>query len=294
MHRHPRPPFPDGCGLVLLSGGSSRRLGRDKATAHVGGERLLDRLLAQVPPAVPTVLVGPVVEGLPPGVEVVREDPPGSGPLAGIAVGVARLEGPLVGVLAADMPFAVPLLAAALTRLAAAHGEHGIGDGDPVPGVEPPEAVVPVDAEGHPQVLCAAYRRAALRTALDACAPLAGRPVRALLGHLAVMEWPSSAADLVDVDTEERLRLARARAAAEGIGMEQWIAALSRALGVEGSCDVDVILDVARDAAHAVARPAAPVTTYLLGLAVAAGSDPAEAAARISALARDWPGRDDA
>lgn len=276
MHRHPPASWPAGCGLVVLSGGASRRLGRDKATTHVGGQRLLDRLLAQVPAAVPVVVVGPAVDGLPRAVDVTREDPPGCGPLAAIAAGVARLEGPLVGVLAADMPFAVPLVADALSRLAA----------DP-----DSDAVVPVDAEGHPQLLCAAYRGAALRRALDACTPLVGRPVRALLGRLRVMEWPASSDDLVDVDTGERLRLARSRAAGEGIGMQEWIAAVSTALGVEGACDVDVILDVARDAAHAVARPAAPVTTYLLGLAVAHGSDPAEAAERISVLARDWPGR---
>ncbi|MDI1289630.1 MAG: DUF6457 domain-containing protein, partial [bacterium] len=49
------------------------------------------------------------------------------------------------------------------------------------------------------------------------------------------------------------------------------------------------ILDVARDAAHAVERPAAPVTTYLMGFAVAKGMTADEAAERISTLARDWP-----
>lgn len=45
------------------------------------------------------------------------------------------------------------------------------------------------------------------------------------------------------------------------------------------------ILDLARDAAHHVARPAAPVTTYLLGLAVGRGTDANAAAGRLSALA---------
>ncbi|TQN30956.1 hypothetical protein FHX37_0845 [Haloactinospora alba] len=49
--------------------------------------------------------------------------------------------------------------------------------------------------------------------------------------------------------------------------------------------DVDRVLDLARDAAHSVARPAAPLTTYLLGIAVGRGADPAEAAAALSALA---------
>ncbi|MBB6170703.1 hypothetical protein HNR23_000763 [Nocardiopsis mwathae] len=57
-------------------------------------------------------------------------------------------------------------------------------------------------------------------------------------------------------------------------------------LGEEiGKGDVDRILDLARDAAHSVARPAAPLTTYLLGIAVGRGADPEEAAAALSRLA---------
>jgi hypothetical protein len=53
--------------------------------------------------------------------------------------------------------------------------------------------------------------------------------------------------------------------------------------------NVDVILDAARVAAHIVQRPAAPVTTFLLGLAVAGGMDVNEAAAKIQDLAATWP-----
>ena len=49
--------------------------------------------------------------------------------------------------------------------------------------------------------------------------------------------------------------------------------------------DVDRILDLSRDAAHSVARPAAPLTTYLLGVAVGQGADPGEAAAVLGRLA---------
>ncbi|GAA1768030.1 MULTISPECIES: DUF6457 domain-containing protein [Streptomonospora] len=54
-----------------------------------------------------------------------------------------------------------------------------------------------------------------------------------------------------------------------------------------GKSDVDRILDLAKDAAHSVARPAAPLTTYLLGIAVGRGADPADAAAAVAALARE-------
>jgi Domain of unknown function (DUF6457) len=72
--------------------------------------------------------------------------------------------------------------------------------------------------------------------------------------------------------------------------LDEWIAVASRDLGLEPS-DVrtQLVLDLARDVAHQVARPAAPVTAYLLGLAVGRGADPAEAAARLTALALRSP-----
>ncbi len=51
----------------------------------------------------------------------------------------------------------------------------------------------------------------------------------------------------------------------------------------------DLVLDLARDVAHGVMRPAAPLTAYLLGMAVGRGADPAQAAATITALAESWP-----
>lgn len=71
--------------------------------------------------------------------------------------------------------------------------------------------------------------------------------------------------------------------------MNTWINAVSADLDLPADVNVDVILDVARVAAHSVERPAAPVTTFLLGLAVAGGMDVSEAAARIQALAETWP-----
>jgi hypothetical protein len=70
--------------------------------------------------------------------------------------------------------------------------------------------------------------------------------------------------------------------------MDEWTAAVQRELGLDLPVDVDLILDVARVAAHSVARPAAPVTTFLLGVAAAGGADVAEAARRIEALAEGW------
>lgn len=49
--------------------------------------------------------------------------------------------------------------------------------------------------------------------------------------------------------------------------------------------DIDRILALARDAAHSVARPAAPLTTFLLGIAVGRGADMVETADRLQRLA---------
>ncbi|GAA0981575.1 MULTISPECIES: DUF6457 domain-containing protein [Nocardiopsidaceae] len=70
----------------------------------------------------------------------------------------------------------------------------------------------------------------------------------------------------------------------------EWAEAVRRELeltGTEplGKEDVDRVLDLAKDAAHSVARPAAPLTTYLLGIAVGRGADPVRAAEVLSRLA---------
>ena len=70
--------------------------------------------------------------------------------------------------------------------------------------------------------------------------------------------------------------------------MDEWIAAACLELGISPPLSTPEILDLARDAAHNVERPAAPITTFLLGYAVAQGADLAEAAARLSRLATGW------
>ncbi len=51
------------------------------------------------------------------------------------------------------------------------------------------------------------------------------------------------------------------------MSLTSWAQQLSDALGLELEVDVDPLLDLARDAAHQVERPAAPVTTFLVGYA---------------------------
>ena len=57
--------------------------------------------------------------------------------------------------------------------------------------------------------------------------------------------------------------------------------------------DVRALLDVARDAAHRVDRPAAPLTTFLVGYAAGLAGGGADQVARSTAaaqrLAAGWP-----
>ena len=274
---------------IVLAGGRSTRLGQDKVQATVDERRLIDHVLAALPADVDVVVVGPDPEGTARPYVLTREAQPGAGPVAAIAAGLAGATTPLVAILAADMPFAGTLLPDLIRQL-----DHAADDID---------AVIPVDQDGREQPLAAAYRADALARALATLGAPEGRSVRDLRAGLTALLRPIEAAStLLDVDTADDLAearrsvplsedvdLATGNQDEKGGSMDEWVAAVSAALGVDQAIDLDTILDVARDAAHAVARPAAPVTTFLLGCAVAAGADPAEAAAKIAALAQGWP-----
>jgi Domain of unknown function (DUF6457) len=74
--------------------------------------------------------------------------------------------------------------------------------------------------------------------------------------------------------------------------LDRWIGRVRDALDLTATHpdEQKVVLDLARDVAHGVLRPAAPVSAYLLGLAVGRGADPVQAAAIISDLAERWAG----
>ncbi|AXB42099.1 DUF6457 domain-containing protein [Amycolatopsis albispora] len=72
--------------------------------------------------------------------------------------------------------------------------------------------------------------------------------------------------------------------------LSDWIAAVCAELGLDAQdCERAVVLKVARESASAVARPAAPITAFLLGVAVGRGVPAAEAVARVHRLADGWP-----
>lgn len=77
-----------------------------------------------------------------------------------------------------------------------------------------------------------------------------------------------------------------------------WTEAVCAELGLQGVVDpaqvTHTVLDLARDVAHGVDRPAAPLTTFLVGVAAGRATDPsaafADLAARVAALAAGWEG----
>ncbi|MFD9574642.1 NTP transferase domain-containing protein [Streptomyces sp. NPDC059982] len=263
---------------IVLAGGAARRLGgADKPALPVGGRALLDRVLDSCPDAATTVVVGPRRPTARP-VTWTLEDPPGGGPVAALAAGLRATTAELVLVLSADLPF----LDRDTVRTLIGAASAGPADG-----------ALLRDPDGRDQPLVAAYRAEPLRreTALLATehGHLRGLPLRALNAELELAPVTVTAtAPLAsfDCDTWEDLAAARARIREHGSVLEQWITAAKNELGIDVDVDIATLLDVARDAAHGVARPAAPLTTFLVGYAAAraeaAGADPARAVAEAS------------
>ena len=259
---------------LVLAGGRGSRLGNaDKAMITVGGVSTLSHLLGSLPGHVPIVVAGPSrTIGRP--VTFAPESPAHGGPVAGIASGLAAVRTPVTALLAVDMPWAGGLAGQLIAEF---------------PGCEA-DALVPVDGSGFRQPLCAVVRTEALRDALRALGAPAGRSLRELFCLIDVRERPLLEGELRsvdDIDTPQDLTNARSHQGARTM-MKTWTEAVCADLNLPADANIDLILDVARVAAHSVERPAAPVTTYLLGVAVAGGMDVTEAAAKIQALAETW------
>ncbi|MFF0383919.1 DUF6457 domain-containing protein [Streptomyces sp. NPDC004286] len=74
--------------------------------------------------------------------------------------------------------------------------------------------------------------------------------------------------------------------------MHEWIAAAKAELGIDLDVDVAGLLDMTKVVAHEVARPAAPLTSFLVGYAAAlqgGGADAvSEANRKVTELAEQW------
>jgi molybdopterin-guanine dinucleotide biosynthesis protein A len=312
--------------IVLAGGRSSRLSGAPKAELRYQGQTLLSRSVdaALAAGARRVVVVGGTDDGLPDAVLVTREDPPFGGPAAGIAAGAAALAAAesaaghptsdFLVVLACDMPEA----AAATRALATALADHSDTDG-----------VIAIDAEQHPQPLAAIYRTQGLAEAIAhhrRTGALDGLSARALVSGLRLVPVavPGGSTDDIDtwedaarhgIPTPDDLPTATPEPPAPAPKgppvsdasaddstkpdrddqdrlLAEWAARLSGELGLDGlDVDIDAVLGLAGKAAHAVVRPAAPLTTFLVGYAAGQASavepeSPAEAfeSARAAAL----------
>lgn len=136
---------------VVLVGGKSSRMGRDKATLPFGKESMLARVIKNLAPAVSEVIV--VAQGdqvLPPDIKtaidpdllkIVRDPVPDQGPLSALALGMRASGSPLIFATSCDMPF---MKKAVIDRLVAMLGDN--------------DACVPIDGE-NVMTLCAVYRQ---------------------------------------------------------------------------------------------------------------------------------------
>ena len=137
--------------VVILAGGQSRRMGRDKLQLTLAGETLLARAVRRYSEVFPRVLVsvaGP--EKFPElGDMRVFDAFPGAGPLAGLHAGLLA-SGDDVFLTGADMPFSSPEKALLLASLC---GEK--------------DACVLTDASGRWEPLFGCYRSAVLPRAAE-------------------------------------------------------------------------------------------------------------------------------
>ena len=135
---------------VILAGGMSRRLGRNKALETIGGRPLIMRVIERIGAVVKRVLV--VVNDdqrtlslqLPPGVTTAKDEFPGTGSLGGIYTGLSNSSTPWTMVVACDMPF--------LNKKLLRYLLNNRGDAD---------VVVPV-LDGRPEPTHAAYSTACI------------------------------------------------------------------------------------------------------------------------------------
>lgn len=187
-----------GFDAVVLAGGLARRLdGADKPALDIGGLSLLDRVLGACAEARDVVCVGPRRETRRP-VRWTREDPPGSGPVAALAAGLAGATAAECGdaaryvvVLAADLPFLDTEIVHSLWTAAAGH-----------------DGAVLVDGQGREQWLAACYTRDRLaariaRQAAENGGTAAGLSLRRLLSGADLVRVPDPGRGSVDCDTWE-------------------------------------------------------------------------------------------
>lgn len=173
---------------VVLAGGASRRMGRDKAALTIGGEPLLRRVVSRLRLALADVAVvgDPAWQGLVPETRVLADAWPGRGPLGALATALQGSDAPWALLVACDMPFPQPPLLREMARLALASSDAG-ADAEAV-ALRGPRGLEPLHT---------AYARACLPLALERLAG-ADASLQGLLAALRVCEVPAAVAQRLD------------------------------------------------------------------------------------------------
>ncbi len=158
----------DDCTAVILAGGDSRRMGRDKSALMLGDKTLLQHVENSVAQVFPHVMVSVRQARADLTLPQVFDEQSDGGPLAGLAAALEQMEFGWVFAVACDMPFIAPALLEFLAEHRAGH-----------------QAVVPV-VQGHPQPLAAFYSRDCLPVIRDMLVGSGRHSLRALLERLDV------------------------------------------------------------------------------------------------------------
>ncbi|MGG5173818.1 NTP transferase domain-containing protein [Pseudarthrobacter sp. J1763] len=282
--------------IILAGGRSSRLQGVEKSQFVVQDSTLLQLAVMAARDAQRTVVVGPSqdLRELSSTVSFAREEPLFGGPVAGIVAGLRALGAEQTRgetaewtlILACDMPHAAP----AVVELAKQVGETAT----PPTGTSSTEqkqydGAIAVTPDGRHQSLLAMYRTSSLSAVsreMDRTGKAVNASMRSLLASLDLVEVPVVELWARDLDTfadaaelgatppvplgtnAQAQRNREATMNTQDEVLEQWCADLAQALELEDiEVDVQGILNLAGVAAHSVVRPAAPLTTYLAGLA---------------------------
>lgn len=175
---------------IVVAGGQGTRMGGvDKASVKVHGVRLVDRLIAQLPPATDYVVVSPRELGLP----LTCEQPPFGGPVAGIHAGFEYLlhrhpDLEFIATLpvdAPDSPQILPRLFAAITADSSA------------------SVVLIRSQDGSLQNLCGIWRTSALKNSFDQLGSPRNQSVRRLLAQAGRIIEAEGTGEEQDYDTRQ-------------------------------------------------------------------------------------------
>jgi molybdopterin-guanine dinucleotide biosynthesis protein A len=120
-------PVGENLSALILTGGLGRRMGQDKAWLKLGDLPLVEHLTRRILPLADELIFStnkpdrfePFLQRLPVPAQLVADQTPGIGPLAGISSGLSRASHDLVLVLAVDMPFVQVGLLSYMAKLAA-------------------------------------------------------------------------------------------------------------------------------------------------------------------------------